>query len=110
MTPRSNDTQTIEVSQEEFCSMLYERMRLAIQVTLTTILDEEIEAFVNAERYQSLAAGLAKTFIQRWDIYPRQRAVTKAIRPLSEDEVQRLIKACGYSSSPATDNRKTFLK
>jgi len=52
MTPTTDDTQTVEVSQEEFRSMLYERMRLAIQVTLTSILDEEVEAFVNAERYQ----------------------------------------------------------
>jgi hypothetical protein len=50
MTPITDDTQTAEVSQEEFRSMLYERMRLAIQVTLTSILDEEVEALVNAER------------------------------------------------------------
>jgi len=52
MAPKKNDTPQMEVSQEEFASMMYERMRMAIRSTLETILEEEIEAVTCAGRYE----------------------------------------------------------
>lgn len=52
MTPIQDDTQTIEFCQDDFQSMLREQMRLAVRYTLITILNEEVDAFVGAGRYE----------------------------------------------------------
>jgi putative transposase len=52
MTPIQDDTQTIEFCQDDFQSMLREQMRLAVRYTLITILNEEVNAFVGAGRYE----------------------------------------------------------
>ncbi len=52
MTPIQDDTQTIEFCQDDFQAMLREQMRLAVRYTLITILNEEVDAFVGAGRYE----------------------------------------------------------
>jgi putative transposase len=52
MTPIQDDTQTIEFCQDDFQSMLREQMRLAVRYTLITILNEEVDIFVGAGRYE----------------------------------------------------------
>lgn len=52
MTPQPKDTQEAAISQAEFQDYVREQMRAAIQVTLTTILEEEMTALIGAERYQ----------------------------------------------------------
>lgn len=51
MTPSKNDTQEIEFCQE-FQTMLHEKVRLAVRYTLITVLEEEVEAFIGAGRYE----------------------------------------------------------
>lgn len=51
MTPTAENNQPIRPSQAEFQELLHERLRLAIRVTLTTILDEEVTTFIGAEPY-----------------------------------------------------------
>jgi transposase-like protein len=55
MAPRANHTAFDKLSQATFQEVLQERLRLAIQFTLITILEEEVEGFCNAERYQRTA-------------------------------------------------------
>jgi len=52
MTPIEDDKPTIEFCQDDFQSMLREQMRLAVRYTLITILNEEVDAFVGAGRYE----------------------------------------------------------
>lgn len=52
MTPSQDDTPTPAVCQDDFQAMLREKMRLAVQVTLVTVLNEELEAFIGAGRYE----------------------------------------------------------
>ena len=52
MTLRDNDTQFEQLGQADFQALLREKMRQAVRVTLVTILEEEVEAFVGAGRYQ----------------------------------------------------------
>jgi putative transposase len=51
MTPSKDDTQEIEFCQE-FQTMLHEQMRLAVRYTLIAVLEEEVEAFIGAGRYE----------------------------------------------------------
>lgn len=51
MTPTNDDTQKIDFCQE-FEAMLHEKIRLAVRYTLITVLDEEVNAFVGAGRYE----------------------------------------------------------
>jgi putative transposase len=51
MTPSKDDTQEIEFCQE-FQTMLHEKVRLAVRYTLITVLEEEVEAFIGAGRYE----------------------------------------------------------
>ena len=51
MTPRSNHKRLDEEGQASIQELLKERLRLAIKFTLIRVLEEEIEAFVNAEPY-----------------------------------------------------------
>jgi transposase-like protein len=52
MTPKTQDTQPGLPSQAEFQELLREKMRAAIWVTLATVLEEEVAAFVGAAPYQ----------------------------------------------------------
>jgi len=52
MTPTNDDTQSIELSQADFQAMLHEKVRQAVRFTLITVLDAEVEAFVQAAPYQ----------------------------------------------------------
>jgi putative transposase len=52
MTPTTNDTQKPELGQDEFHELLRERLRLAVQMTLITVLEEEVTALVGAGRYE----------------------------------------------------------
>ena len=52
MTPTTNDTQSSPLDQAEFQALLHEKLRQAVRLTLVTILDEEVEAFIGAEPYQ----------------------------------------------------------
>jgi len=52
MTPKLKNTQTIELSQTDFQELLQAKLRTAVHYTLTTILEEEVEAFIGAGRYQ----------------------------------------------------------
>jgi transposase-like protein len=49
-TPTEN-TQAVSVSQAEFQELLHEKLRAAVRFTLTLIMDEEVTAFIGAERY-----------------------------------------------------------
>ena len=52
MTPRHNHKPVDGEGQGMIGELLQERMRLAIKCTLIQVLEEEVEAFVNAARYQ----------------------------------------------------------
>lgn len=52
MTPQSNDTASLALTQESFQEMLQEKLRAAIRLTMATVLDEEIEAYLQAGRYE----------------------------------------------------------
>lgn len=51
MTPKPENTQPTHPSQAEFQDLLRERLRLAIRVTLATILEEEVTSFIGADPY-----------------------------------------------------------
>jgi transposase-like protein len=52
MTPKTQDTPPGLPGQAEFQELLREKMRAAIWVTLATVLEEEVAAFVGAAPYQ----------------------------------------------------------
>jgi len=52
MTPRRNHTLTQAERQATIHELLHEKMRLAIQKTLITVLEEEVDNFVQAALYQ----------------------------------------------------------
>ena len=52
MTPRANHKRLDNEGQALIGELLQERLRLAIKYTLIQILEEEVEAFVNAAPYQ----------------------------------------------------------
>lgn len=52
MTPQTHDTASLEMAQETFQAMLQEKLRAAIRLTMATVLEEEIEAYLQAGRYQ----------------------------------------------------------
>ncbi len=56
MTSKNHDTPSAPLSQIEFQELLHEKLRQAIRLTLVTILEEEVEAFVNAGRYERTPA------------------------------------------------------
>ena len=51
MTPEAQHTHPAPPSQAEFQDLLHERLRLAIWLTLTTILEEEVTHFIGALPY-----------------------------------------------------------
>ena len=52
MTPIPEDTNLSEISQADFQGLLQEKLRLAIRVTMITVLEEELEDYLEAARYQ----------------------------------------------------------
>lgn len=52
MTPKKNNTPTLAERQATIHELLQEKMRLAIQKTLITVIEEEVENFVQAALYQ----------------------------------------------------------
>lgn len=52
MTPKANDKRLDEAGQAIIENLLQERLRLTIKYTLIQVLEEEVEAFVNAAPYQ----------------------------------------------------------
>jgi len=52
MTPRTKHSENQPVSQSEFHRYMHEQMRSAIRVTLSSILEEELTAFIGAGRYE----------------------------------------------------------
>jgi len=67
MTPIDDDTRSIDICQDDFQAMLREQVRLAVRCTLVTILNEEVDAFIGAGRYQRTAQRRD----QRNGTYPR---------------------------------------
>jgi putative transposase len=52
MTPKENHSEMQGISQADFHELLQEKLRLAVQATLMTVLNEEIDAFVGVGRYE----------------------------------------------------------
>jgi putative transposase len=52
MTPKTENNQDTVLSQTEFQELLQEKMRQAVRLTLVTVLESEIEAFIGAGPYQ----------------------------------------------------------
>ncbi len=52
MTPKTQNNQVIALSQTEFQELLHEKVRQAVRLTLVTVLEAEIEAFIGAGPYQ----------------------------------------------------------
>lgn len=52
MTPQKDDTASLDMTQETFQEMLQEKLRAAVRLTMATILDEEVEAYLQAGRYE----------------------------------------------------------
>ncbi len=51
MTPKTEPTAAAALSQAEFQGLLHAKLRAAIWLTLTTILEEEVTLFIGAPRY-----------------------------------------------------------
>ena len=52
MAPKAQDTQAVELGQDDFQGMLRERLRCTVRSVLATVLKDEIEAFIGAGRYE----------------------------------------------------------
>lgn len=52
MTPKTENNQMRPLSQTEFQELLHEKIRQAVRLTLVTVLEAEIEAFIGAGPYQ----------------------------------------------------------
>jgi putative transposase len=52
MTPQNHDSASLDMTQETFQEMLQEKLRTAIRLTLASVLDEEIETYLQAGRYE----------------------------------------------------------
>jgi putative transposase len=52
MTPQREHTEVPSLSQTDFHELLQAKLRDAVHFVLATILEEEVEAFVGAKRYQ----------------------------------------------------------
>jgi putative transposase len=52
MTPKVENKQNTPLSQTEFQELLHEKMRQAVRLTLVTVLEAEIDAFIGAGPYQ----------------------------------------------------------
>ena len=52
MTPKAQNTSIQSFEQADFHLALRERLREAVRITLATVLEEEVEAFIGAGRYE----------------------------------------------------------
>lgn len=52
MTPKTENNQITPLSQTELQELLHEKMRQAVRLTLVTVLEAEIDAFIGAGPYQ----------------------------------------------------------
>lgn len=52
MTPHNHDTASPDLTQETFQELLQEKLRAAVRLTLATVLEEEVEAYLQAGRYE----------------------------------------------------------
>jgi len=52
MAPKTKDTASTPLSQEEFESLLQEQIRQAVRLALVTILEAEVDAFIGALPYE----------------------------------------------------------
>ena len=52
MTPKTEHTEVPSLSQSDFHQLLQAKLREAVHSVLTTVLEEEVEPFVEASRYQ----------------------------------------------------------
>ena len=52
MLPKPEDKVEESISQAEFQEVLQEKIRMAIRITMITVLEEEIEAYMQAAPYQ----------------------------------------------------------
>lgn len=56
MAPKVKDTRTAPISQEEFQHLLQEQLRQAVRLALVTVLNVEVDTFVNALPYERTKA------------------------------------------------------
>ena len=52
MAPKTENTQPTEISQVEFQDLLREKMRQAVRWALVEILEQEVDEFIGAQRYE----------------------------------------------------------
>ena len=52
MAPREQDTTLAPLSQDDFQSLLQEQLRMAVRLTLVTILEDEVSALIGALPYE----------------------------------------------------------
>jgi transposase-like protein len=52
MAPRKQDTTLAPLSQDDFQSLLQEQLRVAVRLTLVTVLEDEVSALIGALPYQ----------------------------------------------------------
>ncbi len=52
MAPKAQNTQAVELGQDDFQGLLRARLRCAVRTVLVTVLEDEIEAFIGAGRYE----------------------------------------------------------
>jgi transposase-like protein len=83
MTPKTEHNQLAPLSQTEFQELLHERVRQAVRLTLVTVLEAEIEAFIGAGPYQR--TGQRRAY--RNGSY--RRSLTTSVGQLDDLEVPR---------------------
>lgn len=49
---QGNDSEILKTSQEQFSQYVKEQLRMAVRITLVTILEEEVQAFIGARLYE----------------------------------------------------------
>lgn len=49
---QGNDSEILKTSQEQFAQYVREQLRMAVRITLVTILEEEVQAFIGARPYE----------------------------------------------------------
>jgi transposase-like protein len=52
MTPQQENTQSEQLSQTEFHELLREKLKAAVRLTLATVLEAEVEAYIGAAAYE----------------------------------------------------------
>ena len=52
MAPKQQDTALDSLSQQDFQSLLQEQIRMAVRLTLVTVLEEEVSALIGALPYE----------------------------------------------------------